>query len=145
MTHYEVLQIAENAGPEMIEAAWKIQMRACHPDHHKGKRADERARVVNEAHDILSDPQKRANYDVQLAAQRGTLKPKVSRIDLHPDFPFDLQQGFYPQPYANMEPEDMEPAQYFALKVGEAMLEPLMKKNPSLRPVFNAAKGVMRK
>lgn len=147
MTHYQILEIAETAGPEMIEAAWKIQMRACHPDHHKGPKAARRAQIVNAAHDVLSDPQKRAAYDLQLQAERQP-RQTVRPIDQHPGFApaFDLQQGYYPQPYANMEPgENFDPGQYFALKVGEALLESLMKKNPNLRPVFAAAKGAMKR
>ena len=148
MTHYEILGVAETAPQALIEAAWKIQMKECHPDLHKGKKAAKQAQVVNEAHDILSDPHKRAAYDLHLQTQRSEVihgpaatnsaTSNIRPIDRWPTF--DPAQGFYPPAYGNVE-ED--PAQYFALKVGEAFLEALTKKNPALKHVFRAAKGAM--
>ncbi len=135
MTHYEVLGEAETASQALIDAAWKIQMKECHPDLHKGKKAAKQAQVVNEAHDVLSDLQKRAAYDLQLWQERGA-KPGVKRNvghghhgafdDVVPiDQRWDDQQGYYPQPYANMVEE-------LTSTIGEAFLETLMQKNPTL-------------
>jgi curved DNA-binding protein CbpA len=144
MTHYEVLGVAETANQALIDAAWKIQMKDCHPDLHKGAKAAKQAQVVNQAHDILSNPQLRASYDLDLQAQRQ--RPKVQPIQESPMFDgqhWDDKQGFYPQPYANMDtltPQFEDPGQFFALRVGEAFLEALIKKNPALKQVFKAAK-----
>lgn len=74
-THYMVLQVTENALPEVIEAAWKALMKKYHPDANPG--VDPRvAQAVNAAHDILSNPEMRQRYDVWLAAQRNP-EPQV--------------------------------------------------------------------
>jgi DnaJ-class molecular chaperone len=71
MTLYEVLQVSETACPEVIDAAWKALLKLCHPDLHPDM--DHRvAQTLNQAHDILSDPAQRNQYDTQLAASRMT-------------------------------------------------------------------------
>ena len=69
MTLYDCLQVSETACPEVIEAAWKALLRLCHPDLNPGV-GPETAQVVNQAHDILSDPVQRQRYDEQLVAAR---------------------------------------------------------------------------
>jgi curved DNA-binding protein CbpA len=67
MTHYEVLQVSRLATREVIEAAWKILMRQHHPD----KGGDpKRAQLINEAHDVLSDPRRRAAYDLTILTEK---------------------------------------------------------------------------
>lgn len=64
MTHYEQLEVSDRASVEVIHAAWKALMRVYHTD---GSRPDEvRARAINAAHDILSEPEARAKYDLTL-------------------------------------------------------------------------------
>lgn len=69
MTHYELLQVSPEASQEVIEASWKALMRKHHPD--KGKGNTEIAKKLNEAHDTLSDPEKRQRYDLELSRFNG--------------------------------------------------------------------------
>lgn len=68
ITHYAVLQVSENASVEVINAAWKALQRKFHPDSGAGD-AD-MSKLVNHAHDVLTDPKQRAAYDQEIAAQR---------------------------------------------------------------------------
>jgi curved DNA-binding protein CbpA len=60
MTYYELLQVQPEASTEVIEASWRALMKKHHPDK-KGNA--EIAKALNEAHDVLSNPEKRAGYD----------------------------------------------------------------------------------
>jgi len=64
--YYEVLGVPRNAKPEEIKRAYRKLARKHHPDlHPPGQRAkaSERFQEINEAHEVLSDPEKRAKYD----------------------------------------------------------------------------------
>nr|MBA3234990.1 J domain-containing protein [Chloroflexota bacterium] len=59
---YARLEIAVDAGPEVIEVAWRSLLRQHHPDV-AGPGGLERSKKINVAHDWLSDPILRAIYD----------------------------------------------------------------------------------
>lgn len=70
-TYYDVLQVARDASPEVIAAAFRAQMLALrkHPDL-GGSTAE--AQRINEAYEALSDPLLRRNYDAALKAREKT-------------------------------------------------------------------------
>ena len=62
--YYKVLGLAEAAAPEEIRKAYRSKAKDCHPDLAGGDKAKEaRFKEINEAHEVLSDPAKRAQYD----------------------------------------------------------------------------------
>ena len=62
--YYEVLGIDKNASTEDIKRAYRKKAKECHPDlHPDDKEAEARFRELNEANEVLSDPDKRARYD----------------------------------------------------------------------------------
>ena len=62
--YYEVLGVSKNATDEEIKRAYRKKAKECHPDlHPDDKEAVERFKELNEANEVLSDPQKRARYD----------------------------------------------------------------------------------
>src|ERR1700733_6467498 len=62
--YYESLLIERTASDGDIKAAFRKQAMQCHPDRHPGdKDAEHRFKEINEAYEVLKDPDKRAAYD----------------------------------------------------------------------------------
>ena len=61
--YYEVLGVDHDADARAIKRAYIKKARTLHPDVNDAPDAEERFKEVNEAYSVLSDEQKRANYD----------------------------------------------------------------------------------
>jgi molecular chaperone DnaJ len=62
--YYEILSVERTAGDGDIKAAFRKQAMQCHPDRHPNDtQAEHRFKEVNEAYEVLKDPDKRAAYD----------------------------------------------------------------------------------
>ncbi len=60
---YETLEINDSAAPDEIKKAYRKLARKYHPDVNKDKDAEEKFKEINAAYEVLSDPQKKAQYD----------------------------------------------------------------------------------
>jgi curved DNA-binding protein len=60
---YEVLGVPRDATREQIQRAYRALARRYHPDVNADPAAPERFKQINEAYEVLSDPQRRARYD----------------------------------------------------------------------------------
>ena len=68
MNPYQVLGVSQTADEDTIKKAYRKAAQECHPDTHPGdKRAEERFQEIGEAYRILSDKQKREEYNARAA------------------------------------------------------------------------------
>ena len=62
--YYALLGISRNASDKEIRQAYRKQARQYHPDVNPGqKKSEEKFKLINEANEVLSDPEKRRKYD----------------------------------------------------------------------------------
>ena len=62
--YYETLGVSRDADEKEIKRAFRKLARQCHPDVNPGDAgAEERFKEINEAYEVLSDPEKRSKYD----------------------------------------------------------------------------------
>ena len=67
--YYEILQISPTAEPETVHKVYRLLAQRCHPDN-KDTGNEVQFRELSDAYQVLSDPQRRAQYDVSHAALR---------------------------------------------------------------------------
>jgi molecular chaperone DnaJ len=94
--YYEILGVPRTAAQEEIKRAFRRLAREHHPDINQDPRSDERFKEINEAYQVLGDPERRAQYD------RGGQLP-FGGIDLGQPGPFgsafdDIFDMFFGQP-----------------------------------------------
>lgn len=67
--YYEVLQISPNADPDTVHRVYRLLAQRFHPDN--GETGNEtRFRELTEAYEVISDPARRAQYDVIYSQHR---------------------------------------------------------------------------
>jgi molecular chaperone DnaJ len=88
--YYGVLGVPRNASDEEIKRAFRKLAFQYHPDRNKDLGAEEKFKEINEAYQVLSDPEKRSRYD------------RYGRVDVEagfPDFDFgglgDIFESFF--------------------------------------------------
>ena len=67
--YYEILEVDKNASDEIIKVAYKALVKKYHPDLKEGTakiNAEDKIKQINEAYDILSNPEKKYEYDQNL-------------------------------------------------------------------------------
>lgn len=85
---YAVLGVSEDASEKEIKQAYRKLAQKYHPDRHPGdKEAEERFKEISHAYDILSDPDKRKQYDEARRLLRSGVR---FQGPLFGDFPSDL-------------------------------------------------------
>jgi len=61
--YYKILGVSRDASRTEIQRAYRKLARKCHPDLNKEAGAEDRFKEINEAYEVLKDPEKRKKYD----------------------------------------------------------------------------------
>ena len=78
-THYEILGVKQTARLEEIKRAFRRRALRLHPDRNPGDyRAAAKFRRVNEAYEVLSDPDRRRAYDIALENSEAAERERVA-------------------------------------------------------------------
>ena len=67
--YYDILEVSQKASKEIIEKAYKVLAKKYHPDLQETSNkseAENKMKLINEAYDVLSNDEKRKEYDEQL-------------------------------------------------------------------------------
>jgi len=84
--YYDILGVPHNATLDEIKKAYRELALKYHPDRNKSKEAEEKFKEINEAYAVLSDPEKRKQYDMYGPAGFGQ---KYSEEDIFRGFNFE--------------------------------------------------------
>jgi curved DNA-binding protein len=88
--YYKILGVERKASEDDVRKAYRKLAMQYHPDRNPGdKQAEERFKEINEAYQVLSDPQKRAHYD-----RLGSDYSRWQRRGAPGDFNWDQYGGF---------------------------------------------------
>jgi curved DNA-binding protein CbpA len=77
---YDVLNVAPEAEPVVVEAAYKALIKKYHPDQAVEAPVPKDATAINEAFAVLKDPVKRADYDHRLWAKQQAIRLAEAQV-----------------------------------------------------------------
>lgn len=77
---YDVLNVAPEAEPIVVEAAYKALIKKYHPDQAAETPVSKDATAINEAFAVLKDPAKRADYDHRLWTKQQAIRLAEAQV-----------------------------------------------------------------
>lgn len=108
MTHYEILGIRKTASTDEIKSAYKQLVKKYHPDVYPGDKtfAQKKTQEINEAYDVLSDPNKKREYDELIS-------PHTSTSYTPPDYSeYTYNQSFYKKEHTSKRNAQAQGSKY---------------------------------
>lgn len=86
--YYAILEVPFDADAVAIRRAYRLKVKELHPDVAKDKAtANELFLLAKEAYNVLSDPQRRTNYDVTYSGRRTRSRPSSRQPGARPESP----------------------------------------------------------
>ena len=69
MNYYEILGVSKNSSQKEIRESYKNLVKKYHPDLYRGDKsfAEKKTKEINVAYDVLSNPERRAEYDEEIS------------------------------------------------------------------------------
>lgn len=83
--YYDILEVSPKASKEIIDKAYKTLAKKYHPDANpedKKKWAEEKFKKINEAYEIISDKQKREEYDIKMQQEKERLTNESENLKI---------------------------------------------------------------
>ena len=80
--YYDVLQVHHLAEPEVIHGAYKELAKKYHPDKNRSSDAAREMKNINIAYEVLSNPEKRKRYDMELLQQKARISDEEVRENM---------------------------------------------------------------
>lgn len=135
--YYEILEININASDEVIKSAYRALVKKYHPDNSNDTSKDKELFEINEAYEILSDPEKRKEYDYTLMRSRGqNYSGYSSNDDTYSDEEnsvFDYEEEVVEEPLFNFDENSFAGKAFnFLKKVGKEV-NTTMQKNVQIK------------
>ena len=111
LDYYETLQISVKADPDTVHRLFRILAQRFHPDN-QATGDPEQFRRITEAYEVLSDPARRAQYDVHYSEQRrerSRLLDEMVRVQTDVEFEQLARMTILEALYARRRLEPREP------------------------------------
>jgi len=80
--YYKILNVTIDSNDEEIKKAYKKAVLKYHPDVNKEKDSDKKFNLVQEAYTVLSDENKRRNYDKLRSSAKSNYPKRISKSEL---------------------------------------------------------------
>ena len=117
-TYYDILEICRYASKEVLERAHKVLIKRYHPDLEtdpvKRKEKEEYIKKINEAYSVLSDDNKKREYDLKVFAnetQNNNVKDSSGEKIVDEKMADELEQNRAQSEYNKMVNEELQKAQ----------------------------------
>jgi curved DNA-binding protein CbpA len=88
--YYEILQVSSSAEPETIQRVFRMLAQRYHPDN-ADTGDEQRFREIQEAYSVLTDPEKRARYDIGYEQKRNN-RWRLVTTGTHAESDFEIEQ-----------------------------------------------------
>lgn len=107
-THYEVLEVSQEADDSVLKKSYRKLALRLHPDRNFAKGADEAFKRVSQAFYVLSDPQRRSHYDSFGSDDPGQPQPRrTNRTSAHANPFADLGGAEFVHVDGAFSPDDL--------------------------------------
>jgi len=121
MNYYDVFGLPPTASNEDISAAHKALAKMYHPDINNSKDAHEKMTILNEANEVLSDTEKRKEYNIKLGLHKRHESQAKSRVIKNRDINYSQSENQRPAPDPRNTEERAEKAEILRKKAEERL------------------------